>query len=110
MPAASTSAKKHAPDDGVYLQDTNFVGVVKEVKDGRVFVEIRNRIFAGDRIEILSPDTLNEAFTAANIIDVNGIPVEAASRPGEIYSMDLTCKATPGDLLRIRIKTQRLLR
>jgi len=102
--------KKHAPDDGVYLQDTNFVGVVKEVKENRVFVEIRNRIFAGDRIEILSPDTLGEAFTAANIIDMNGVSVEAASRPSEIYSMDLTCKASPGDLLRIRIKTQRLLR
>ena len=102
--------KKHAPDDGVYLQDTNFVGVVKEIKDGRVFVEIRNRIFAGDKIEILSPDTLNEAFIAQNIVDMNGVAVEAASRPGEIYSMDFSAKASPGDLLRIRIKTQRLLR
>ena len=50
------------------------------------------------------------AFTAENIIDMNGVSVEAASRPGEIYSMDLTCKATLGDLLRVRVKTQRLLR
>lgn len=98
--------KKHAPDDGVYLQDTNFVGVVKRVEGRRVFVEIRNRIFAGDRLEILSPDTLDEAFIAQNIVDMNGVSVDAASRPGEIYSMDLDAKVSAGDLLRIRISKE----
>lgn len=98
--------KKHAPDDGVYLQDTNFVGVVKRIDGKRVFVEIRNRIFAGDRLEILSPDTLNEAFIAQNIVDMNGVGVDSASRPGEIYSMDLTARASVGDLLRIRIRKE----
>ena len=96
--------KKPTPDDGVYLQDTNFVGVVKEVMDGRIAVEVRNRIFAGDVVEILSPDSLDEKFTAANIVDSEGISCEAASRPSEIYFMDCSAKVSPGDLLRIRIK------
>lgn len=96
--------KKHAPDDGVYLQDTNFVGVVKRIEGKRVFVEVRNRFFAGDRLEILSPDTLNEALIAQNIVDANGVAVEAAARPAEIYSMDLNARASVGDLLRVRIQ------
>lgn len=98
--------KKHAPDDGVYLQDTNFVGVVKRIEGKRVFAEIRNRIFDGDRLEILSPNTLNEAFVARNIVDMNGVGVEVASRPGEIYSMDLDAQASVGDLLRVRIQKE----
>ena len=96
--------KHHKPDDGAYLQDTNFVGVVKEVQGGRIAVEIRNRIFEGDRIEILSPDSLNEAFTAREIIDNTGASVSAASRPSEIYTMACGARVSEGDLLRIRIE------
>jgi len=96
--------KKPTPDDGSYLQDTNFVGVVKSVADRRIAVEIRNRIFEGDRIEILSPDSLDEHFTAANIRDPEGNAATAASRPSEIYTMDCTAAVSAGDLLRIRIK------
>ena len=95
--------KRHAPDDGVYLQDTNFVGVVRQVLEGRIAVEIRNRVFTGDRIEILSPVSVGESFIARNIVDNEGIPVEAASRPSEIYTMDCELKVEAGDLLRVRI-------
>ena len=96
--------KHHAPDDGSYLQDTNFVGVVKEVMGDRIAVEVRNRIFEGDRIEILSPDSLNEAFTAREMADNEGNAVTAASRPSEIYTMACDAKVAEGDLLRVRIE------
>ena len=96
--------KRHEPDDGVYLQDTNFVGVVREVMDGRIAVEVRNRIFAGDRIEVLSPVSVGESFIARNIVDNEGIAVETASRPSEIYTMDCELKVEAGDLLRVRIE------
>lgn len=95
--------KRHKPDDGAYLQDTNFVGVVKRVEDGRIDVEIRNRIFEGERIEILSPDSLNESFVAREMRDSEGNAVSAASRPSEIYSMACGAKVCAGDLLRVRI-------
>ena len=96
--------KRHAPDDGVYLQDTNFVGVVREVMDGRIAVEIRNRIFEGDRIEVLSPASVGESFIAREMVDNEGVRVENASRPSEIYTMACELKVEPGDLLRVRIE------
>ena len=96
--------KRHAPDDGVYLQDTNFVGVVRDVQGSRIAVEVRNRIFEGDRIEILSPGSLGESFIAREIIDNTGAAVNAASRPSEIYTMACDCPVEAGDLLRVRIQ------
>ena len=96
--------KRHAPDDGVYLQDTNFVGVVKDVLNGRIAVEVRNRIFEGDRIEILSPHSLGESFIAREMMDSAGIAVSAASRPSEIYTMACDRPIEAGDLLRVRIQ------
>ena len=95
--------KRHAPDDGSYLQDCNFVGVVRGVQDGRIAVEVRNRIFEGDRIEILSPDSLNASFVARDILDNTGAAVSAATRPSEIYTMTCDAPVSEGDLLRVRI-------
>ena len=94
--------KRHAPDTGAYLQDTTFVGMVKSYADGRVVFEQRNRVFGGDVVEILSPDTLGASFTARDIIDANGISCCVASRPSEIYSMACDVPVHAGDLLRVR--------
>ncbi len=95
--------KRHAPDDGVYLQDCNFVGAVRGAADGRIAVELRNRIFEGDRIEILSPNSLGASFVARELADAQGEQVQVASRPGEIYTMACDASVSEGDLLRVRI-------
>ena len=95
--------KRHGSDDGSYLQDCNFVGVVRGVEEGRIAVEVRNRIFEGDRIEILSPDSLNASFVARDILDNTGAAVSAATRPSEIYTMTCDAPISEGDLLRVRI-------
>ena len=95
--------KRHGSDDGSYLQDCNFVGVVRGVLKGRIAVEVRNRIFEGDRIEILSPDSLNASFIARDILDNQGAAESAAARPSEIYTMASDAPVSEGDLLRIRI-------
>ena len=95
--------KHHAPDEGAYLQDCTFVGVVREkLSGGRILFECRNRIREGDRVEILSPNSLGLSFVAGNIRNESGLPEPAAARPSEIYSMDCGCPAAPGDLMRIR--------
>lgn len=94
--------KRHAPDGGAYLQDTNFVGVVRRAEGGRIALELRNRIFEGDRVEILSPGSPGLSFIAREIRDAEDAPVQAAARPSEIYTMACECPAEAGDLLRVR--------
>ncbi len=95
--------KRHAPDDGNYLQDCNFVGVVRAAEGGRIAVELRNRIFEGDRIEVLSPDSLGASFVAREIADADGNPAQVAARPSELYTMACDAPVSEGDLLRVRI-------
>ncbi len=95
--------KHHAPDEGAYLQDCTFVGVVREASgSGRIRFEARNKITEGDRVEILSPDSLGLSFIAENICSDSGVRESAAARPSEIYEMDCDQPVSPGDLLRIR--------
>lgn len=94
--------RHHAPDDGTYLQDCTFVGVVQGICGNRIRFETRNRILEGDRVEILSPYSLGKSFIAKNISNRDGQPEISASRPSEIYEMDCDENVSPGDLLRIR--------
>lgn len=95
--------KRHKPDDGIYRQDTTFVGIVRELlPENRILVEIRNRISEGETVEILSPNSLGLSFTASNMRDSEGNNVTVSDRPSELYSMYCDRKIEPGDLLRIR--------
>ena len=95
--------KKHAPDDGTYQQDCTFVGVVKAaLPGGRVRVEQRNRVCAGDVIEVLSPDVFGLRFTAQNLTDPDGNAIEAANVPMTLFDMDAPEGVGAGDILRIR--------
>ena len=97
--------KKHAPDDGTYQQDCSFVGVVKAVlPGGRMRVEQRNRVRAGDVIEVLSPERFGLSFVARNLTDMEGSAIEAANVPMTLFDMDAPEGVGAGDILRIRIK------
>lgn len=97
--------KKHAPDDGVYLQDCVFAGVVLErLPGGRVRVEQRNRIARGDVLEVLSPHSLGLSFPAANMTMPDGAPIDAATVPMTTFDLDAPDALRAGDILRIRQK------
>ncbi|MDO4865263.1 MAG: U32 family peptidase [Clostridia bacterium] len=97
--------KRHAPEDGVYLQDCAFVGVVRQRLDGgRVRVEVRNPIREGDTLEVLSPHSLGLSFPAARMTDAEGRPIAAASVPLSLFDVDAPEAVEPGDLLRLRLR------
>ncbi|MBR6890700.1 MAG: U32 family peptidase [Clostridia bacterium] len=98
--------KRHAPEDGHYLQDCQFVGtVLQRLPGGRVRVELRNRFAAGANLEVLSPHTLGLSFTARNLTDPDGTPLESASVPMSLYDLDAPEAVEPGDMLRLRLDT-----
>ena len=97
--------KKHAPDDGVYQQDCKFVGVVKErLPGGRVRVEQRNRVQAGDTLEVLSPNSFGLKFIVQNMTDAEGNSIDAARVPLQRFDIDAPETVGEGDILRIRVK------
>ena len=94
---------RHAPDDGTYEQGCTFVGVVKAaLPGGRIRVEQRNRVRAGDVIEVVSPKHVGLSFVAANLADAEGQPIDAAVVPMTEFSMDAPEGVEAGDMLRIR--------
>ena len=98
--------KKHAPDGGAYLSDCAFVGVVKErLPGGRLRVEVRNRIRAGETLEVLSPNHLGLSFPAVNITDGEGHPLDAATVPMTLVDMDGAEGVEADDFLRVRVKS-----
>ena len=95
--------KRHAPEDGHYLQDCRFVGtVLQRLPSGRVRVELRNRFAAGAALEVLSPSSIGLSFVAHNLTGPDGTPVESAGVPMSLYDLDAPEAVQPGDLLRVR--------
>ena len=98
--------KDHAPDAGVYRQDCTFVGVVRErLPGGRVRVEQRNRVRAGDALEVLSPNALGLSFVARNMTDAAGAPIDAATVPMTLFDLDAPECLESGDMLRAMLST-----
>ena len=99
--------KQHAPEDGTYLADCMFVGVVKErLPDGRLKVEVRNPIREGDALEVLSPNALGLTLVARNLTDETGSPLAAATVPMTLAEMDGAPGVESGDLLRLRTQKE----
>ena len=99
--------KQHAPEDGTYLADCMFVGVVKErLPDGRLKVEVRNPIREGDALEVLSPNALGLTLVARNLTDETGSPLAAATVPMTLAEMDGAPDVESGDLLRLRTQKE----
>lgn len=100
--------RKHAPEDGTYLQDCAFVGVVRDrLPGGRIRVEQRNRISDGDVIEVLSPNSLGVQFIARNMTGVGGDPLKVVAVPQTLFDMDAPEGVGAGDILRVRIRDRR---
>ena len=96
--------RRHAPDDGVYRQDCVFVGVVRErLPEGRVRVELRNRVRQGDVLEVLSPGSLGRALVAERLALPDGTAVEQVVEPMALFDMDAPPELMPGDMLRRRL-------
>lgn len=96
--------KRHAPDDGTYQQDCVFVGTVLAREGGRAIVELRNRVRAGDVLEVVSPDILGLRFPVERLSTEDGQPLDAANVPMARYALDAPEAVRAGDLLRVRVK------
>lgn len=83
--------------------DCDFVGLVRECRDGRVFAEMRGRFFEGERLEILSPsDCFLKNVTVSDLKDAAGEPCGDAKLVQAVYSFSCGLPLAAGDILRRR--------
>lgn len=77
-----------------------FVGKVLDSRDiDRIKIEVRNKIFTGDEIEILGPDRPVACDRIDRLSDSEGRPLEFA-QPGSIACIRLMTPCAPNDLIR----------
>ena len=78
-----------------------YVADVLGYENGFVTVEMRNRFFAGERLEILSPtENFSKSFKAEEIIGADGSLVEDAKLVQGIYKIKCPYAVGKGDFLR----------
>ena len=69
--------------------------------NGVAKIEMRNRFFKGDTLEILSPNaSFNEKFVVDKVVNEKGDIVEDAKFVQEILYMDIPFEVQAGDILR----------
>ena len=76
-------------------------GLERENADGTLYrFTQRNKLSVGENVELLTPGRPGMAFTAAEMYDADGMPINAAPHPSMIYYLRVPIKVTPGDILR----------
>ncbi|MGE0085844.1 MAG: U32 family peptidase [Desulfococcaceae bacterium] len=84
----------------VYDTEYVFAGkILKNMGNGRFQVDVRNKIFTGDRIEILSPGEALKQDRIMNMADEKGSSIPFA-QPGSIAIFSLNAKCADNDLIR----------
>lgn len=78
-----------------------FIAYVMDYENGVAKIEMRNRFYKGDTLEILSPNaSFNKKFVVDKVINEKGGIVEDAKFVQEILYMDVPFEVQEGDILR----------
>lgn len=92
------------PAGASYRQDCTFIALVLgRQENGRWLIEQRNRFGVGDRLELLSPNSVGESFVVEDLRTEDGEPVSSAPHPQQRLSLACPLELVPGDLLRRRV-------
>ncbi|PUU92668.1 MULTISPECIES: U32 family peptidase [Halanaerobium] len=85
-----------------YLRTYDFMGVVKDYdsENKEALVEVRNKIFKGDELELIVPGQKTFTVTADYLLDEEGAEIEAAPHPKQLIKIPLAAEVPAGSLLR----------
>ena len=72
-----------------YLQTHDFVGLVREWRDGRLTVEQRNNLKSGEELEVFCPDGSLRRLVLQDMLDAEGCSIDCAPHAQQVF----TCKA-----------------
>ena len=85
---------------GGFEQDAEFVARVIDVSGGRMSLEVKNRFFAEDMLEAITPDGIIPFMPGEIRLDETGEMLSVINRPKAVVSIVRIPGVAPGDLVR----------
>ena len=85
-----------------YVREKAYIGVVQSYDEatGRATVIQRNKVTAGETVEIITPGKPGRAFTAEALQNDEGAAIESAPHPLMTFSLAVPFAVKAGDILR----------
>ena len=84
-----------------YVRDWQIMAVVIScAPDGTALCELRNKLSAGDELELVGPDLKPVSITVEGLTDGDGLPIPEARKPQMPFYLKLPVQAPPLSLLR----------
>ena len=85
-----------------YIRNYDFMGLVIKYDSERkmALVDVRNRIFTGDNVEIIGPDCDTIYTTVKSMFNVNMEMIDVAPRPMELVWVDFGHELKENDIIR----------
>lgn len=89
-----------------YIRNYDVVAVVEKCENGRVYCTQRNKFFAGDTVEILSPSKLPVEMKLCRLYDENNEAVETANHAMMPFSFDSDMIFPKGTVIRKEVASK----
>lgn len=83
-----------------YIRNYDIVAVVDKCENGTVYCTQRNRFFAGDEVELLSPSVKPVTMTLDKIYNENGEPIDVANHAMMKFSFPCDDEFPAGTVIR----------
>ncbi|MBL4931988.1 peptidase U32 family protein [Clostridium paridis] len=92
---------KQVYDDSSYIRDFDIVGVVKSYDEATkiAVIEQKNRVFEGDKVEVLTPDRENYTIELMDMKDEKGAKIDVANKAGMIFTVTVDAPLKEKDML-----------
>ena len=74
--------------------------------DGRAVLTQRNKFAVGDTLELVTNAAPPVTFTAQDLCDADGLPLESVPHPMQRFTMPLPCRAAPLSLVRRKLPAE----
>ena len=99
--ADATADAKTVTQNG-YVREKAYVGVVSgyDEKTGRAEIIQRNKLVAGETVEVISPGKIGRAFVASNLKNEAGEEIDSAPHPLMKFTLDIPFPVGVGDIVR----------
>lgn len=85
-----------------YIREKAYIATALsyDAASGRAAFVQRNKVTAGEGVELISPGSVGRPFTVEGLCDASGAPIESAPHPGMVFGLQVPFAVQPGDILR----------